>query len=65
MLQFLKETVKDKLMLRAHGSGCLEWHCDAAFTWHDDFRSHTGSTFLMGNGAVTLLSRKQELFLKA
>ena len=30
MLQFLKQTVKDKLTLRADGSGCPSWHCDAA-----------------------------------
>ena len=24
--------MKDKLALRADGSGCLCWHCDAAFT---------------------------------
>ena len=59
MLQFLKRTVKDKLTLRADGSVCLKWHCDAAFTLHNDFRSHTGSTLLMGDGAITSLSRKQ------
>ena len=59
MLQFLKQTVKDKLTLRADGSGCLKWHCDTAFALHDDFRSHTGSTFSMGDGAITSLSRKQ------
>ena len=32
MLQFLKQTVKDKLTLRADGSGHLKWHCDAAFS---------------------------------
>ena len=58
MLQFLKQT-EDKLTLRADGSGCLKWHCDAAFALHNDFRSHTGSTFLMGDGAITSLSRKQ------
>ena len=57
--RFLKQTVKDKLTLRADGSGCLEWHCDTAFTLHDDFRSHTGSTFMVGDGAITSLSRKQ------
>ena len=31
----------------------------AAFVLHDDFRSHTGSTFLMGERAITSLSRKQ------
>ena len=59
MLQFLKQTVKDKLTLRADGSVCLKWHCDSAFTLHNDFRSHTGSTLLMGEGAITSLSRKQ------
>ena len=59
MLQFLKQTVKDKLTLRADGVGHLEWHCNAAFGLHNDFRSHTGSTFLMGDGAITPLSRKQ------
>ena len=51
--------MKDKLTLRADCSGCLSVHCDAAFVLHNDFRSHTGSTFLMGNGAITILSRKQ------
>ena len=59
MLRFLKQTVKDKLTLRADSSGCLKWHCDAAFTLHDDFRSHMGSTFMMRDGAITSLSRKQ------
>ena len=59
ILLFLKQTVKDKLALKADCSGCIKWHCDTAFTLHDDFRSHTGSTFLMGNGAMTFLSRKQ------
>ena len=59
MLQFLKQTVKDKLTLRTDSSGCLKWHCDAAFALHDDFKSHTGSTFLMGDGAITSLNRKQ------
>ena len=59
MMQFLKQTVKDKLTLRADGSGCLSWCCNTAFVLHDDFRSHTGSTFLMGDEAITSLSRKQ------
>ena len=59
MLQFLKQTIKDKLTLRADSSGCLKWHCDAAFMLHNDFRSRTGSTFLMGDGPITSLSRKQ------
>ena len=59
MLQFLKQTVKHKLTLRADRSRCLSWHCDAAFALHDDVRSQSGSSFLMGDGAITSLSRKQ------
>ena len=29
------------------------------FALHDEFRSHTGSSFLMDDGAITSLSRKQ------
>ena len=59
LLQLLKQTVKDKLTLRSDGSGHLKWHCNAAFALHNDFRSHMGSTFTMGDGAITSLSRKQ------
>ena len=59
MLQFLKRTVKDNLTLKADGSGCLKWHCVTAFALCNDFRSHTGSTLMMDDGAITSLSRKQ------
>ena len=49
------------LTLRADGSGCLKWQCDAAFALHDEFRSHMGSTFMMGDGAITSFSRKQRM----
>ena len=52
-----QQTVKGKLTLRVDGSGCLSWHCDTVFALHNDFRSHTGSAFSMGDGAVTSLSR--------
>ena len=51
--------MKDKLTLRADGSGCLKWHWNAVFALHNDFRSHKGSAFLMGDVAITSLSRKQ------
>ena len=51
--------MKDKLALRADSSGHISWHCDTAFALHNDFRSHTGSSFLMGDAAITSLSRKQ------
>ena len=59
MMKFLKQTVKDRLTLRADGSGELKWYVDASFAVHPDFRSHTGAVMTMGKGAVTSLSRKQ------
>ena len=32
---------------------------------HDDFRSHTDSTFLMGDGVITSLSRKQGMNMRS
>ena len=57
--------MKDKLTSSADGSGCLSyWHCDAAFALHDDFGSHKGSTFSMGDGAITSLTRKQGMNMR-
>ena len=44
ILHFLKQTVKDKITLRADSSGHLKWHCNTAFALYDDFRSHADST---------------------
>ena len=54
-----KQTAKDKLTLKADGTGELKWYVDASFAVHPDFRSHTGATITMGKGAITSLSRKQ------
>ena len=59
MMKFLKQTQGDKLTLRSDRSGQLKWHVDASFAVHPDFRSHTGATFSMGEGAISTLSRKQ------
>jgi hypothetical protein len=61
MMKFLKQTQDDVLTLEADGSNVLEWHADAAFAVHPDFKSHTGATMSMGKGVVTHLSRKQNL----
>ena len=61
MMKFLKQTTTDRLTLRADGSKSLKWHVDAAFAVHPDFKSHTGATMTMGDGAITSVSRKQKL----
>ena len=59
MMKYLQQTSKDCLTLSADGSKTLQWHVDAAFAVHPDYRSHTGATLTMGKGAVTSISRKQ------
>mgnify|MGYP005863156433 CR=1 FL=1 len=59
MMRFLQQTQEDVLTLRADGSGDQKWHTDASFAVHPDFRSHTGATLTMGQGAITSISRKQ------
>jgi hypothetical protein len=49
------------LTLKADGSKSLEWHVDAAFAVHPDFKSHTGATMMLGEGAFPMISRKQTL----
>ena len=61
MMKFLKQTTTDRLTLRADGSKSLKWHVDAAFAVHPDFKSQTGATMTMGDGAITSVSRKQKL----
>ena len=38
----------------------LKWSIDAAFAVHPDMKSHTGSTFTMGKGAICSSSIKQK-----
>jgi hypothetical protein len=61
MVKYLRQTADDRLTLRADGSHALRWHVDASFGVHPDYRSHTGATMSMGQGAVISISRKQGL----
>ncbi len=61
MIKYLKQTVNDRLTLRSDGSRCLRWHVDSAFAVLEDFKSQTGITMMMGQGAVIGKSHKQSL----
>ena len=61
MMKFLKQTSKDRLTLRADGSGSLKWYVDASFAVHPDYRSHTGAVMTMGDGAVASICKKQSM----
>ena len=61
VLSFLKGTIEDVLTLEADDSNTLTWYIDAAFAVHADMKSHTGSIFTMGKGAITGGSTKQKV----
>ena len=61
MMNYLRLTQSDCLILRFDASGKVVWSIDAAHAVHQDARSHTGMTMNMGLGAVTSMSRKQKL----
>ena len=61
VLNFLKCTIDDVLELEADDTQTLTWHVDSAFAVHPDMKSHTGSTFTLGKGAISPDSTKQKV----
>jgi hypothetical protein len=61
MMKYLKHTMTDCLTLSADDTKKVRWHLDAAFADHPDLRSHTGAIMSMGKGAMTSISRKQNM----
>ena len=51
MMKFLKATPEVVLRIEPH-SMTLNWHWDAGFAVHKDFKGHTGGVLTMGAGAV-------------
>ena len=51
MMKFLNGTKNETLSLSADkGISTIEWHINASFAVHPDFRSHTGATMRFGGG---------------
>ena len=61
MMKFLKGTQEDVLTLQADGTGMLNWHWDASFALHPDFKSHTRGSLTLGKGSIVSASTKQKL----
>ena len=61
ILGHLKHTINDALTLEANGKGILCWYADASFAIHHDMKSHTGSIFALGKGAISSSSTKQKI----
>ena len=65
VLQFAKQTVKDKRIIGAKSLTELYTWVDAAYATHPDMRSHTGGMMSLGHGAVHCRSAKQKLNTKS
>jgi hypothetical protein len=63
LMRFMKRTANDVLTLEAgKGEGItLDWHLDAAYAVHMDYKSHTGATLTLGKGAANSVSTKQKI----
>ena len=58
LLGYLKTTVNDVLTLEADNLGILYWYVDVSFAVHHDMKSHKGSVFTLGKGAIASNSTK-------
>ncbi|KAL7581399.1 hypothetical protein ACA910_021988 [Epithemia clementina (nom. ined.)] len=61
MMRFLKCTKDDVLTLKAESLTRFEWHIDAAFAVHPDFKSHTGALIALEKGSIGGTSKKQKV----
>ena len=61
LLSYLKSTINIILRLEADDVQELKWYVDASFGTHSDLKSHTGSIFTLGKGAICNDSNKQKV----
>jgi len=59
--KYLDATIGLPLILSMDGTGEMRWHVDASFAVHNDMKSHTGATMMMGQGAAYNQSSKQKI----
>ena len=60
LFSYLKSTINLVLLLEADDVQELIWYVDVSFGTHSDLKSHTGSVFILGNGAICNDSSKQK-----
>ena len=65
VLQYLKGTTDDKLVLGATNLKVMKTWVDASYACHDDMKSHTGGAVSLGRGMVISKSSKQKLNSKS
>jgi hypothetical protein len=65
VLQYLRGTLDDKLILGALDMGKMKSFVDAAFAVHADMKSHTGGGISWGFGIILSMCQKQKLNSKS
>ncbi len=65
LLQYLQKTIDMPLTLSIDNLNIVKTWVDAAFAVHDDMRSHTGGTIMLGKGTFYASSKKQKLNTKS
>ena len=60
-LIYFKTTINIVLRLEADDVQELKWYVAASFGTHSDLKSHTGSIFTLGKGAICNDSSKQKV----
>ena len=61
MLEYLNETSKLCLKLKADNLQVVKWYVDASFAVHPDYRSHTGAVMTLGEGSIIAMSKKAKV----
>ena len=61
LMIYTKSAPNWHLTLSADNLTTVKWFIDASFAVHPDFKSYTGATMTMGEGAMQTLTRKQKL----
>ena len=65
LLKYLKGTIDLPLRLTAGDMTVINWYIDGAFAVHEDMRSHSGATMILGKGSVYSGSSKQKLNVRS
>jgi Reverse transcriptase (RNA-dependent DNA polymerase). len=65
LLQYLRGTLDDKLILSCVDIGKMKSFVDAAFAVHNDMKSHTGGGISWGIGILLSMCQKQKLNAKS
>ena len=61
IISYLKNSKEKVLCLEVDDVQELKWYVDASFGTHKDMKSHTGSAFTLGKGAIWNESTKQKV----